>query len=63
MTPPTQETFVAFLQDLREAITAAQGALPLIPKDISPLLLEYVRKFAPLRVALPRQTWNTDITF
>lgn len=51
------------LADLREAITAASGALPLIPKDISPLLLEYVRKFAPLRTAFPRQTWGTDIYY
>ncbi len=54
---------MAGMADLREAITAASGALPLIPKDISPLLLEYVRKFAPTRVAFPRQTWNTDIYY
>lgn len=54
---------MAGLQDLREAITAASGALPLIPKDISPLLLEYVRKWSVMRNALPRQTWNTDIFY
>jgi hypothetical protein len=54
---------MAGLQDLREAITLGSGAGPLVQKIISPLLLEYVRKFAPLRVALPTQTWDTDIYF
>lgn len=48
------------IDELREAITAASGAAPLVPKAISPILVEYVRKFAPLRVALPRVTWDTD---
>ena len=50
----------ATLQDLLEAITASGGASPLVPKHISPILSELVRKFAPLRVAFPRQTWDTD---
>lgn len=54
---------MATLAELREAITAGSGALPLIPKVISPVLLEYVRKFAPLRRAFPRVTWGTDIYY
>lgn len=54
---------MATLSDMREAIQANSGALPLIPKVINSLLLEYVRKFAPLREAFPRQTWLTDIYY
>lgn len=50
---------MADLAQLREAITAGGGgAAPLVQKIISPILLEYVRKFAPTRVAFPRQTWD-----
>lgn len=50
------------LAELREAfsLTGANNALPLVPKVIDRLLFEGVRKYAPLRRALPRSTWETD---
>ena len=49
------------LSDLREAMTIASGATPLVPKIIDRLLLEYVRKYAPIRHAIPRKTWDADV--
>lgn len=50
---------MADLAQLREAISAGGGgAAPLVQKVISPVLLEYVRKFAPTRIAYPRATWD-----
>lgn len=45
--------------ELREALTAA-GASALIPKIIDPLLLEYMRRYAPLVRALPSTKWDSD---
>jgi len=50
----------ATLEDLRETLTAASGAVSLVPKIIDRLLLEYVRKYSPLYKAIPRKTWLTD---
>ena len=55
---------MATLQDLKEAYTTNGGtAGPLIPKIIDKLLLIDQRKYAPLRRALPRQTWESDIFY
>lgn len=53
------------LQDLREATFTLNtaGGSNLVPKIIDRLLLEYVRKYAPLRRALPRKTWGTNQYF
>ncbi len=50
------------LEELREATFSLSktGATNLVPKIIDRLLLEYVRKYAPLRRALPRKTWGTN---
>lgn len=45
--------------ELREALTAA-GASALVPKIIDPLLLEYMRRYAPLVRALPSTKWDSD---
>jgi hypothetical protein len=56
---------MATLEDLREAYTTgtAGTAAPLINKVIDKLLLIDQRKYAPMRRALPRQTWETDIFY
>src|SRR6266702_2618169 len=56
---------MASLEDLREAYTTgtAGTAAPLINKVIDKLLLIDQRKYAPMRRALPRQTWETDIFY
>lgn len=51
------------LEDLRETLTAASGASSLVPKIIDRLLLEYVRRYAPISKALPRKTWETQTYF
>ena len=48
--------------DLLEALTAANVA-PLLQKRIDPLLLEYVRRYAPLVQAIPTQQWNADVYY
>lgn len=48
--------------ELREALTAA-GASALLPKIISPLLLEYQRRYAPLLRAIPSVKWDADTYF
>jgi len=50
----------ASLELLREAYTLSGGASNLEPKIIDRVLSELVRKWAPLRRALPRKTWMTD---
>ncbi|MCW2900933.1 MAG: hypothetical protein JWO67_3198 [Streptosporangiaceae bacterium] len=45
--------------DLREALTAV-GAAPLINKIISPMLLEYQRRYAPLVRSIPSIKWGSD---
>lgn len=51
------------LQDIREAYTLAGGASALTPKIIDRLLSELVRKYAPLRRAIPRKTWESDVFY
>jgi len=60
-----EERTMATLEDLREAYTTgtAGTAAPLINKVIDKLLLIDQRKYAPMRRALPRQTWETDIFY
>lgn len=45
--------------ELREALTAA-GASALIPKIISPMLLEYQRRYSPLVRSIPSMKWHAD---
>jgi hypothetical protein len=45
--------------ELREALTAA-GASALVPKIISPMLLEYQRRYSPLVRSIPSQKWGSD---
>lgn len=45
--------------ELREALTAA-GASALIPKIISPMLLEYQRRYSPLVRSIPSMKWGSD---
>jgi hypothetical protein len=45
--------------EIREALTVA-GVGPLLPKIIDPLLLEYMRRIAPLVRAIPSTKWDTD---
>lgn len=49
--------------ELEEAITTAGAVSPLIPKAISPLLLEYQRRYAPLLAAIPSKQWNSTQYF
>ncbi|MFD0405614.1 hypothetical protein [Kitasatospora sp. NPDC127116] len=49
--------------ELQEAITTAGTISPLIPKAISPLLLEYQRRYAPLLAAIPSKNWNSTQYF
>lgn len=48
------------LEEIREAFTLSGGASSLTPVIIDRLLTELVRKWAPLRRAIPRRTWTTD---
>jgi hypothetical protein len=48
--------------ELREALTAV-GAQPFIPKIISPVLVEYQRRYAPLCRTIPTQQWDADQYF
>ncbi|MHB8511480.1 MAG: SU10 major capsid protein [Actinomycetota bacterium] len=48
--------------ELREALTAA-NVTALIPKQIDPLLLEYVRRYSPLVYATPTIPWGTNTYF
>jgi hypothetical protein len=51
------------IEDLRETLSTTSGASALVPVIIDRLLLEYVRKYAPLHRAIPRKTWNTNTYF
>lgn len=51
------------IEDLRETLATTSGAGPLVPVIIDRLLLEYVRKYAPLHRAIPRKTWQTNTYF
>ena len=48
--------------DLREALTAA-GASPFVPKVISPVLVEYQRRFAPWCRAVPTELTKSTTYF
>ena len=48
--------------DLEEALTAV-GASALIQKQIDPVLLEYVRRYAPLVRATPTKPWSSNVYF
>ena len=48
--------------ELREALTLS-GVGPLVPKIIDQLLLEYMRRIAPLVRAIPSTRWDTDQYF
>jgi hypothetical protein len=50
--------FVA--NDLEEALNAA-GASALIQKQISPLLLEYLRRYAPMLRCIPSEQWGSTV--
>jgi hypothetical protein len=52
----------AMPSELREALTAA-GAGALIPKIISPMLLEYQRRFSPLVRSVPSMKWGSDVYY
>ncbi len=54
---------MATLNDLKEAYATGGAAAPLINKVIDNLLLIDQRKYAPMRRALPRKTWLTDIFY
>ncbi|MEV8523136.1 hypothetical protein AB0451_03110 [Streptomyces sp. NPDC052000] len=49
--------------ELEEAITTAGAVSGLIPKAISPVLLEYQRKYAPLLAVIPSKQWNSTQYF
>ena len=48
--------------ELSEALTAANVS-SLIQKQISPLLLEYQRRYSPLMRALPSQQWGSNVYY
>ena len=48
------------LEEIRESFTLSGGASNLTPKIIDRLLTELVRKYAPLRRAIPRRTWESS---
>ena len=48
--------------DIQEALTAA-GAAPLVSKRISPVLLEYQRRYAPLVRSLPSTKWDSTVYY
>lgn len=50
----------ASLEQLREAYTLNAGAINLTPKLISRALLEYTRRYCPLKRFLPRSAWTSD---
>lgn len=51
------------MEEIREAYTLAGGASSLTPKIIDRLLTELARKYAPLRRAIPRRTWESDVFY
>ena len=48
--------------DIQEALTAA-GAAPLVAKRISPVLMEYQRRYAPLVASLPSTKWDSTVYY
>ena len=48
--------------DIQEALTAA-GAAPLVSKRISPVLVEYQRRYAPLVASLPSTKWDSTVYY
>jgi len=46
--------------ELEEAILTATGAAALVQKVISPVLLEYVRRYSPMVAAVPSDGWGSD---
>jgi hypothetical protein len=49
--------------ELQEALTAAASVTPLIQKQISPLLLEYQRRYSPLLALMPSKQWGSTQYF
>jgi hypothetical protein len=49
--------------ELEEALTTAASTSPLIQKQISPLLLEYQRRYAPFLALLPSKQWGSTQYF
>lgn len=49
--------------ELEEAILTASGAAALVQKVISPVLLEYVRRYSPMVAAIPSDPWNSDVYY
>ncbi len=49
--------------ELQEALTAAATVAPLIQKQISPLLLEYQRRYSPLLALMPSKQWGSTQYF
>jgi len=45
--------------ELQEALTAASAVTPLTQKQISPLLLEYQRRYSPLLASIPAKQWGS----
>jgi hypothetical protein len=48
--------------DLQEALTAA-GASALVQKQIDPVLLEYVRRYAPVVRSIPTVKWGSNVYY
>ena len=46
--------------ELREALDTS-GANPLLPKEIDPILVELVRKYAPISTLIPSTPWDTNV--
>ena len=53
----------ATLQDVRETLSLTTGAQNLVQPIINRMLMEYVRKYTPLRRVLPREAWMTNTYF
>lgn len=49
--------------ELEEALTTAASTAPLIQKQISPLLLEYQRRYAPFLALIPSKQWGSTQYF
>src|SRR5665213_3009496 len=47
---------------VQEALDAA-GAAALVQKNISPMLLEYVRRYSPLVGILPTEKWGSSVYY
>jgi hypothetical protein len=49
--------------ELEEALTTAASTSPLIQKQISPLLLEYQRRYSPVLALIPSKQWGSTQYF